>query len=203
MKRHFERPKTLEFWRGDLPHWEVSNALHFVTINLTGSIPLSAALKIRKMRIDLERLEFSSRYALQKTIFDEMERWLDRRSSVNYLAMPAIAEILIEAFQYRIDAGIWRVPEFVVMPSHIHFLVEFLKAGLKESLESFKERTARKATKILGWHGQRFWQREWFDHWVRSPEEEIEYTNYIRNNPVKAGLVEDYRLWPYGSWKLR
>jgi hypothetical protein len=46
----------------------------------------------------------------------------------------------------------------------------------------------------------RFWQREWFDHWSRSDDEDERTVVYIRNNPVKAGLVKSYQDWPYASW---
>jgi hypothetical protein len=32
----------------------------------------------------------------------------------------------------------------------------------------------RRAGTLIQLHGQRFWQKEWFDHWSRSDEETIE-----------------------------
>ena len=87
------------------------------------------------------------------------------------------------------------------MPNHIHLLIEILSGGLKTNLESFKGWTGRSAGRILQLEKHRFWQREWFDHWVRSPEEAAGIVDYIRNNPVKAGLVARFEEWPYGSWR--
>ena len=38
------------------------------------------------------------------------------------------------------------------------------------------------------------------DHWSRSDEEDDKIIAYIRNNPVKAGLVQNYTDYQYGSW---
>ncbi len=42
-----------------------------------------------------------------------------------------------------------------------------------------------------------FWQHESYDHVVRDEREYERILAYIVNNPVKAGLVEDWREWPY------
>ena len=59
-----------------------------------------------------------------------------------------------------------------------------------------KGATARQANLVLSRTGERFWQAESYDHWVRDEGEWDRIAAYIENNPVKAGLVEraeDYR----------
>ena len=41
-----------------------------------------------------------------------------------------------------------------------------------------------------------FWQAESYDHVVRNGELE-RIISYVLENPVKAGLVEDWEQWPY------
>ena len=41
------------------------------------------------------------------------------------------------------------------------------------------------------------WQKNFFDHRLRSEEEWEEKTHYIRQNPVRAGLVGSAEEWPY------
>ena len=63
-------------------------------------------------------------------------------------------------------------------------------------LQSPKGSTAREANRVLGRTGERFWQAESYDHWVRDDHELERIVAYIENNPVKAGLVarpEEYR----------
>ena len=43
----------------------------------------------------------------------------------------------------------------------------------------------------------RFWQREWFDHWSRGPQEDDKIISYIHNNPVRAGLDARFQAWPW------
>jgi putative transposase len=64
-------------------------------------------------------------------------------------------------------------------------------------MKRFKKYTGREANRILNRKGQRFWQREWFDHWSRTPQEDDKIISYIRNNPVHAGLVENAEDWPW------
>ena len=141
------------------------------------------------------------RAPLQKKVFEEMERWLDRNAGVRYLGRPEVAAIVMEAIQYRVNNGVWRVFEHVIMPSHIHLLLEFRLLGLRQSLIDFKRRTGYLAARVLRLRKKSFWQREWFDHWVRTPDEAASIRQYIRQNPVKAGLVRSYQDWPYGSWR--
>jgi hypothetical protein len=89
---------------------------------------------------------------------------------------------------------------YVIMPTHLHLFGEIGNRGLKETLEDFKRWTGHRAAEILKQDGDRFWQREWFDHWSRSDEEDEKIIKYIQNNPVKARLVSNYIDWPYGSW---
>jgi len=44
-----------------------------------------------------------------------------------------------------------------------------------------------------------FWQAEWFDHWVRDDPEQSRIVDYIRQNPVKAGLVSSWEHYPWAK----
>ena len=41
------------------------------------------------------------------------------------------------------------------------------------------------------------WQRDFFDHRIRTWESGAEKANYIRQNPVRAGLVASPDEWPF------
>jgi REP element-mobilizing transposase RayT len=43
------------------------------------------------------------------------------------------------------------------------------------------------------------WQRGFFDHLLRSSENYSEKWNYVRDNPVRAGLVRFAEDWPYAG----
>ena len=43
------------------------------------------------------------------------------------------------------------------------------------------------------------WQRGFFDHLLRSDESYTQKWNYVRDNPVRAGLVTNADDWPYSG----
>jgi hypothetical protein len=43
------------------------------------------------------------------------------------------------------------------------------------------------------------WQRGFFDHVLRSEESYGQKWNYVRDNPVRGGLVEKTEDWPYAG----
>jgi len=90
------------------------------------------------------------------------------------------------------------------MPDHVHLLLTALgdeegwPYGLPAILKLIKGASARSVNKLLGSSGP-VWQEESFDHVLRSQESLEKKLEYIRQNPVRRGLVkkpEDYRwLW--------
>jgi putative transposase len=41
------------------------------------------------------------------------------------------------------------------------------------------------------------WQPGFFDHVLRNDESYAQKWEYIRDNPVRAGLVAEWHQWPY------
>jgi REP element-mobilizing transposase RayT len=92
----------------------------------------------------------------------------------------------------------------VVMPEHVHLLMTPLRDAdgdlysLVEILQAIKGASAHSLNRALGRSGP-VWQEESFDHVLRGEESFSEKVEYIRQNPVRRGLVrtpEDYRwLW--------
>jgi len=196
------KPKTTAFWRGRLPHWEVEDGRYFVTMHLAGAIPEQGRDRIVTLARQYQNLPRNGERWLQvqRMIFGEMEDWLHRAEEARHLQDPEIAGIVVEAMEHRQTLGRWRLFEYVVMPSHIHCFFELGDARLKDVLEDFKRWTGHECMRRLGCTGGRFWQREWFDHWSRSDEEDEKIIHYIRQNPARAALVAHYLDWPYGSW---
>jgi REP element-mobilizing transposase RayT len=92
----------------------------------------------------------------------------------------------------------------VVMPDHVHLLLTPMRSpngdlhSLIEILQAIKSVSARNVNKALNRRGP-LWQEESFDHVLRSNESVVQKREYIRQNPVRRGLVrkpEDYPwLW--------
>ena len=89
------------------------------------------------------------------------------------------------------------------MPNHVHVLFSVLPgASLGGTVGSWKRYTARHANQQLGRTGP-FWQTEYWDRYIRNEVHFNATIEYIDQNPVKAGLVSEPSLWPYGSACLK
>lgn len=92
----------------------------------------------------------------------------------------------------------------VIMPDHVHLLLTPLRDAdgypysLIEILQAIKGASAHSLNRALGRSGP-VWQEESVDHVLRNEESFEEKKEYIRQNPVRRGLVsrpDDYRwLW--------
>lgn len=80
---------------------------------------------------------------------------------------------------------------FIVMPDHIHWLLQLREAGsLPEAVRIYKA----KVSLILG---QRIWQRGFHDHALREDEDLRGIARYIIANPLRAGLAESVGEYPH------
>ncbi len=192
---------TLLFRRRKLPHWLVAEAWFFVTIRLKGSLPKQAAERLREEReVLLKRTppwseEMRTLLRRQFTIIDGI---LDNAEhGHHWLKEPAIADVVVANLPWLCKSG-WDL-QAVVLSNHLHLLMKNVQGRTKcliDDLGKFKSYTGREANKILGREGA-FWMAENFDHWCRGTEKIEAVRQYIRNNPVKAGLVVSAEDWPW------
>ena len=92
---------------------------------------------------------------------------------------------------YDLEAkGSWSVLLLLAMPDHLHFLARIASGEtISSTVGAFKWRVSM-ATKVQ-------WQRQWFDHRLRDERQQLQLERYIRENPVRAGLVDIAEKWPY------
>ena len=114
------------------------------------------------------------------------------------LACREVADVLLDVWRESSARYGWEIGAYVIMPDHVHF---FCRATAKaRSLSSFvgqwKEWTSKRIVHGLGYSSP-VWQREFFDHVLRTSESYGEKWNYVRDNPVRAGLVARAEDWPY------
>jgi putative transposase len=108
----------------------------------------------------------------------------------NQLCHHAVANIIFETARRYHDSARWYVKLLLLMPDHLHMLVGVPgDAELSKLLRDFKRITSRIA-KIK-------WQRSFFDHRLRHDESETEKFQYIRQNPVRVGLIGTEDEWPF------
>jgi REP element-mobilizing transposase RayT len=83
------------------------------------------------------------------------------------------------------------------MPDHLHLFAAFAPGSpsLSAWMRALK-RTLAKDWSARGGEGAH-WQKGFFDHVLRSEESYEERWRYVRENPVRAGLVNGPEEWPY------
>ena len=91
--------------------------------------------------------------------------------------------------------------EVVVMPDHVHILMDPFDFTLKVIMRRIKGVSSRLINRSLGRKG-RLWQDGYFDRILRRDEDLAKKAEYVAANPVRAGLVEtpdEYR-WLWRWW---
>ena len=188
------QPGTISFWRGTLPHWEVVDGRYFVTLRLANSLPRRAAKELAGVLSDVTEKDYLKK---SRAYFKQMEQWLDKNTGETWLQQAKVASIVQSTVEKYAELGHWHMLAAVTMPNHVHMFFRCEDRSLSRVMRSFKRYTGRACNQALGREGKRFWQQEWFDHWSRSPGEDDSIVSYIRNNPVRAGLVKDGDTWPW------
>jgi len=111
---------------------------------------------------------------------------------------PAIASIVQDALQH-FDGERYRLIAWATMPNHVHVMIEQI-AGypLGDVVHSWKSFTAKAANRRLRRTGA-FWERDYFDRYIRDQAHLDATMHYIHENPVKAGLVARAEQWQWSS----
>ncbi len=129
--------------------------------------------------------------------------WDNRLDSAKFgplwLKDPGVAKLVEKVLQEgESKLQLYHLHAYAVMPNHVHILAR-PGASLERISRALKGFTARQANKILGRTGQRLWQQESYDHWVRSEESFSRIAEYVEHNPVRAGLAKRAEDWPWSS----
>jgi REP element-mobilizing transposase RayT len=111
------------------------------------------------------------------------------------LAFPDVHELLksIWSSQQRT----WRIGWYVLMPDHLHFFCAPSRTDAPE-LAGWMRWWRTQVT--LGWPRQNekpIWQRDFWDTQLRSHESCDEKWEYVKQNPVRAGLCRTPEDWPF------
>ena len=138
----------------------------------------------------------------------------------NQLCDPELARQLFDSVAFYNASGHWWVEFALLMPDHLHMLASFPSTAVSEKpphqttpgrarSPNAPHRSSTMAGAVAAW--KRYtarqcglhWQRDFFDHRLRGDESLRDKEQYIRQNPVRAGLVKDANEWPYVWWPER
>ncbi|MEV5118687.1 REP-associated tyrosine transposase [Stenotrophomonas indicatrix] len=111
--------------------------------------------------------------------------------------------VLVDTLRFIERSGFSRSFTWVVMPDHLHWLMELQKGTLAQCMAVLKSRSSRLLNRQLGRKGP-LWQHGYHDHAVRTDESLHEKAMYILANPVRAGLAGELGEYPHAwcRWPL-
>lgn len=102
---------------------------------------------------------------------------------------------LLKHLKQEADRFSFSIYAYCFMPDHLHLLLTGEEGvNLIKFMRTFKQ--------ITGYYFKQqmkkpLWQKSFFDHVIRKRESINDITGYILNNPVRKGMVDDYRKYPY------
>jgi REP element-mobilizing transposase RayT len=118
---------------------------------------------------------------------------IDREKQRLALTAASIGWALLDSAKFYEDNQRWHITVFLLMPDHIHALLSFPRdKSMSRTVGDWKHFHAVQ-TGII-------WQEGYFDHRLRDDERGEQLSakiNYIRQNPVAAGLCADATEWPW------
>jgi len=111
-----------------LPHWYAIGQPLFVTFRLHGSLPSGRGFPLESIT--------------SGEAFLCVDRLLDTaRTGPTYLAMPSIAQIIVDSLQYCGETD-YQLHAWVVMPNHVHMLAT-TRTDVPKFMRRLKGYTAR------------------------------------------------------------
>ena len=199
--------------RGYLPHCDHPGLLQSITYRLADSLPRDVLARME----DELRLVDPRRVDTQRRL--KVEAWLDAGHGGCVLRNARAAACVVDNWRHfageRYDLIAW-----VVMPNHVHVLIRVYEGiMLGKIVQSWKSYTGRR---IKDWMGtpstnsalvddqgseksragarrSQVWQREYWDRFIRNERHFNTVVEYIHQNPVKAGLVDQAEQWEWSS----
>lgn len=118
-----------------------------------------------------------------------------KERAINQFCHNDVFELVKASMHFRQDRGDFWVHLLLLIPDHLHAIMSFSsEVEMKRSVSQWK--------RYISTYTNVQWQRDFFDHRLRHDESYVEKAHYIRMNPVRSGLVEDFNDWKY-VWENR
>ncbi len=204
-----------------LPHYHPVGATFFVTFRLYGSLPVSFLDELgRWFEAEKDRLSALPPGAEREKAFTLLQRDFFRKYDAAldqclcgpvHLREPAAARLVVDQL-LRFDGQWYRLLAYTIMPNHVHVLLDFsIQAGpdgtvdmdhytnLDVVLGRVKGASARYINLHLGLTGERFWQKESHDRYIRDQRHLLAAVDYIKQNVVSARICQHWREHPF-TW---
>jgi putative transposase len=111
-------------------------------------------------------------------------------------ANSVIALSAVDTLRERAEKTRVAVYAYCVMPDHVHLVI-----GPSDTCDvvAFVGQYKNLVQRRVWGHGMagKIWQKSFWDHFLRSTENLEHTVEYTLNNPVRLGLSDDWRDYPY------
>jgi type I restriction enzyme R subunit len=183
---YFHKDDEISNLSGNLPHWRQDDVTYFVTFRTADSLPQEKLMlwqeeKDEWLKQHPEPHDEETKLEFYEKFPERIQKWLDQGYGACLLGNSE-CKAIVEGALRHFDGDRYDLDEHVVMPNHVHaILTPKNNHGLSEILHSWKSFTASQINKKTGGSGA-FWQKESFDHIVRSPAQLEKIRSYIRRH---------------------
>jgi putative transposase len=107
------------------------------------------------------------------------------------------AKLLIDVMRSLVAEHRFKLHDFVVMPNHIHVLIEVAgEMTIEKAMQLIKGRFSYRLSHEFGYKGE-VWQRGFTEVQVLNQQSLEAHKTYIAENPLKAGLAASTKEYPF------
>ena len=219
----FVDPRELPFIelrsRGELPHLYKNGGSYFVTFRLWDAVEpncgagVSPALENGQAgETPVPQLTCKQKWAAIRNEFNSQRSWVNFKLAERLAEIPEpplnsgscllrlddVGGVVENALLYFHDQR-YQLVAWCVMPNHVHVAYTAIGDHSPEDIHhSWKSYTSHQINRALHRTGT-LWERESFDHLIRSVEHYEFYIDYIEQNPVAARLCKRPQDWKFSS----
>jgi REP element-mobilizing transposase RayT len=118
------------------------------------------------------------------------------RGRIRHFNDPLAALIVLETLQWLDKEGRIELLAAVVMPDHLHYVAVLRRGSLDRVMHSLKRHAAYAIHRKDGKSGG-LWQSGYHDRALHNDRGVADAIDYCLQNPVRAGLVVDFREYPH------
>lgn len=195
-----------------LPHIQPQRRPLFVTFRSADPIPTKFIHEYNRYKESLDSTEKQQpddrelKINNNKKAFAMLDEIYNHcQGEIDFVKSKAVANTISENLR-TLHGSLCYIYAYTIMSNHLHLLLlpeeqDGKPISLAEIMKKFKGLTARQVNLILN-RSESLWSREYYDHWVRNDKEFENIVEYIRQNPVKAGLVKEPEDWPWTCLNL-
>lgn len=170
----------------NLPHWEQTGRIQYITFRLADSLPQNVLLQLANLQTEFKSIHpepwnKDTRIKYKILFSDKREEYLHVGYGSCIFKDPSIRKIMEDALQFY-DGIKYDLLAYVIMPNHVHILIQPEEGNeCKTQIGNIKRFVAHQVNKILSKKGKVF--SESWDRIIRNESHLNSVLSYIYFNP--------------------